>query len=68
MNGTIAHTLYRSIFIPEVEVTHPQEWYKYEALRGSSQTLAVFNSGICIGWIKVETLGYPSVKDWLNKV
>lgn len=66
MNGTIAHTLNRSIFIPEVEVTNPQGWYKYEALRGSSHTLAVFDTGNCIGWVKVETLGYTSAKDWLN--
>ena len=66
MNGTIAHTMHRSIFIPEVEVTNPKGWYKYEALRGSSHTLAAFDAGNCIGWVKAETLGYTSAKDWLN--
>lgn len=66
MNGTIGYTATRSIFIPEVEVTNPKGWYKYEALRGSSQTLAAFDAGNCIGWVKVETLGYTSAKDWLN--
>jgi hypothetical protein len=56
MNGTIGYTATRSIFIPEVEVTNPKGWYKYEALRGSSQTLAVFNDGICIGWIGKDDL------------
>jgi hypothetical protein len=52
MNGTIGYTATRSIFIPEVRVTHPQDWFTFEALRGSGHTLAVFNSGICIGWIE----------------
>jgi hypothetical protein len=66
MNGTIAYTLNRSVFVPEFEVTNPKGWYKYEAIRGSSHTLAVFDWGDkCIGWIKVETLGYTSAKDWL---
>jgi hypothetical protein len=68
MKATIAHTLTESIFIPEVKIETHNEEYRYEALRGYSGTLAVFNCGICIGWIKVETLGFSTAKEWLNSL
>jgi hypothetical protein len=68
MNATIAHTLTESILIPEVKIESHNPAYRYEALRGYSGILAVFEDRICIGWIKVEALGFSTAKEWMNSV
>lgn len=58
----------RAIFMPDVEIKEKELIHLYVPLRGSGFTLAVFEHDEPIGWIKVETLGYDSVKDWIKAV
>ena len=51
-----AWTEHRSVSVPEVLITSIIVGHTYEALRGYAHTLAVFADGVCIGWIKKETL------------
>jgi hypothetical protein len=54
-------------FIPDIEVSKPESYHMYRAVKGYSQTLAVLttlNPYTCIGWIKVERLGYKSAANW----
>lgn len=62
-----AYTQNQKIHLPEVEITEDKPEYIYVPLRGHAHVLAVFDKNDeCIGWVKSETLGSPSVKDWIK--
>lgn len=65
-NGTWGWTANRRIWIPEVKITEDDPTAVYVPLRGCSGSLAVFNlEDVCIGWLPIEVLGFPSVKEWM---
>ena len=66
--GTIGYTATQSIFIPEVKIETHNEEYSYQALRGYSGILAVFGESGCVGWIKVEVLGFSTAKEWMDSM
>lgn len=68
MKATIGYTLTDSIIIPEVKIEVHDPKYRYEALRGYSGILAVFEGWGCVGWIKVEALGFNTAKEWMDSV
>ena len=56
-------------FVPDVEIINRQACHMYRAARGYSASLVVLSHTqpyIAVGWIKSETLGYKSAKDWYN--
>jgi len=68
MQGAWAHTAAVPIFIPDKEITGDKAQYFAVPLRGSGYTLAVYDEekDKIIGWMKVETLGYKTVKEFMN--
>ena len=66
--ATIGYTLTESILIPEVKIEVHNPEHRYEALRGYSGILAVFDGWACIGWIKVEVLGFSTAKEWMDSM
>ena len=68
MKATIGYTLTDSIIIPEVKIEVHNPEHRYEALRGYGGILAVFEGWVCIGWIKVEALGFNTAKEWMDSV
>jgi hypothetical protein len=67
--GDWAWTQNRQIFIPDQRVSEPNPDHIYVPLRGYAYGMAVFDlSDKCIGWINVETLGYNTVREWMDAV
>jgi hypothetical protein len=57
----------RSYACPDVDLKTPEPGYIYMPTRGFSDSLTVFDSGgRCVGWIGARTLGYESVRDWMD--
>ena len=64
----VAYTKNKQIHIPDTKITEDKPEYNYAPLRGFGYILAVFDlDDKCIGWIESSTLGYDSVKDWMEK-
>lgn len=65
---TIAYTLHNRIMLPEVEIMIDKPEYVYVPLRGAAHVMVVYdiNDGP-IGWIRTDTLGYDSVKEYMSK-
>lgn len=53
------------IFVPDIEVIVDITKQNYVPLKGAAFTLAVIQSGKCVGWCLTETLGFESVKDYV---
>ena len=51
--------------VPDIEITKLNELHEYKPLRGWSIVMAVCVRGTCVGWIRVETLGYQSAREWM---
>jgi hypothetical protein len=68
MQGTWGHTATIPIFIPDKEIISDRAPYFAVPLRGNSYVLAVYDKSKdkIIGWIKVGTLGYKTVKEFMN--
>jgi hypothetical protein len=60
------YTEHETVWMPDTRITEPLSRYTYQPLRGYGSILAVFDDGKCIGFILSETLGYPTVKDWMK--
>ena len=66
MTNTV-YTATGSLWMPENKITEVVPGHTYEPLRGYGSVMAVLDAdGTCIGWILSETLGYPTVKDWMQ--
>ena len=48
--GDFAYTKDDYVFVPEVRIRTHNPAYRYEALRGYSYTVAVFDGDTCIGY------------------
>lgn len=53
------------IFVPDIEVKVDIKEQTYVPLKGAAFTLAVIQSGKCVGWCLTESLGHESVKDYI---
>lgn len=57
----------RVLDVPETEILEPKPEYLYLPMSGFAYVAAVEDKGICIGYIRCGTLGFPSVKDYFAK-
>ena len=64
---TNARVFYARVFCPEQEIPGPfSANTSLKPLRGYGYTLAVFGpTGNCIGWTKIESTGFESVRAWM---
>jgi len=60
-----SYTATGSVYVPEKKIETIDSKHRYEALRGYSASLAVFDGARCVGWIDTRALGYETAKDWL---
>lgn len=66
-NITVYSDSGRSYVCPDVELKKPERGFIYMPTRGFSDSLTVFDDRAeCIGWISSRTLGYESVRDWMD--
>lgn len=56
------------VFCPETEFPGPHSaGISLKPLRGYAYTLVVFGpAGTCIGWTKIESTGFESVRAWMD--
>ena len=67
----MAETVYLEhgkVLMPSKKITVVDPDHRYEAARGYSASLVVFDkSGKCIGWIDTRTLGFETAKEWMAR-
>lgn len=67
MKRDLVYTENKVYLLPDIEIKEIDSNHVYEPLRGYAYTLAVFKNDNPIGWIKIETLGFESVNDWIEE-
>lgn len=64
-----SYTAHNTLYLPETEIKENKPEYIYVPLRGYNHILAVVLGPrpiLSLGWILVTTLGFDSVKKWIE--